>query len=634
MVVALKVVIILISTNSAFAQKPSKKMLRLFGEAKNLYNMNEYEAAASVLCDCLVLDSTYMDARLLLADAYYASDKVLMSAQTNFNSAVMDSTHSRLYFNAGRQFLQIGHYNDAIESFSRFISSKPRNKKTAAVADSLLQSARIAQTFVENAYPINNLYRDSLINTKDDEYVNSLTADEKKLYFTRRHNKDGVLNEDVFVATRNDVDSKQFDEVCDVSQFFSADKNEAAVSLSPDGNIMFITVCGSGDSYGSCDIYYSKKIGEDKWSSIKNLGENVNSAYWDSQPCMSSDSRVLFFASNRPNGYGKSDIWYSVINDDGVFLPAKNCGELINTAADELSPYIHYDGQTLYFSSDRYGGLGNLDLYMVDIQNNDTAVNLGYPINNYENQMNLVIEPNGNRIYTSNYTKETNYDIISFDMPEHLKPLSTICKSGLVVDRITKEPIENAKVDVTKLEENVDSISLIDDIYNRYSVTNYGGEFIMCLPEAFNYGITVTAEGYMLYSESGVMLRDTGLIYVELDKVEVGTVSIIRNINFEHDSYQLASSSKVELKSVAKMIKHNKDRKFEICGHTDDVGLAGYNQTLSEQRAKQVYDYLLSIGVEESSVSYTGYGSTRPISDNDTEEGRANNRRTEIICVE
>lgn len=610
-------------------------MLRLFDEAKNLYNQKEYEAAASVLCDCLVFDSTFIDARLLLADAYYASDEVLLSAQTNFNSAVMDSSFHRLYFNAGRQYLQVGCYDEATEAFSRFISSNPRNKKTAAVADSLLKAARVAQSFVENAYPVENLYHDTLINTDDDEYVNSLTADRKNLYFTRRHHKEGVLNEDVFVASRNDADDKRFASVSDVSQFFSADKNEAAVSLSPDGNIMFLTVCGSGDSYGSCDIYYSKKIGDNKWSAIKNLGENVNSAFWDSQPCMSSDSRVLFFASTRPDGYGKSDIWYSILNDDGVFLPAKNCGELINTDADELAPYIHYDGQTLYFSSDRYGGLGNLDLYMVDIQSNDTAVNLGFPINDHENQMNLVIEPNGDRIYTSNYSKETNYDIISFDLPEHLKPLTTICKNGLVVDRITKEPIEGAKVDVTNTSQIEDSaFSLIEDVYNRYSETNYKGEFTMCLPIDFSYGITVMAEGYMIYSDCAVMLQDTGVMYVELDKVEVGTVSIVRNINFEHDSYHLAETSLVELKSVAKMIQQNRGRKFEICGHTDDVGLASYNQALSERRAKQVYDYLLSIGVEESSVSYTGYGSTRPISDNDTEEGRASNRRTEIICVE
>lgn len=629
------VMVMLISVGSAFAQKPSKKMLRLFDEAKNLYNQKEYEAAASVLCDCLVFDSTFIDARLLLADAYYASDEVLLSAQTNFNSAVMDSSFHRLYFNAGRQYLQVGCYDEATEAFSRFISSNPRNKKTAAVADSLLKAARIAQSFVENAYPVENLYHDTLINTDDDEYVNSLTADRKNLYFTRRHHKEGVLNEDVFVANRNDADDKQFASVSDVSQFFSADKNEAAVSLSPDGNIMFLTVCGSGDSYGSCDIYYSKKIGDNKWSAIKNLGENVNSAFWDSQPCMSSDSRVLFFASTRPDGYGKSDIWYSILNDDGVFLPAKNCGELINTDADELAPYIHYDGQTLYFSSDRYGGLGNLDLYMVDIQSNDTAVNLGFPINDHENQMNLVIEPNGDRIYTSNYSKETNYDIISFDLPEHLKPLTTICKNGLVVDRITKEPIEGAKVDVTNTSQIEDSaFSLIEDVYNRYSETNYKGEFTMCLPIDFSYGITVMAEGYMIYSDCAVMLQDTGVMYVELDKVEVGTVSIVRNINFEHDSYHLAETSLVELKSVAKMIQQNRGRKFEICGHTDDVGLASYNQALSERRAKQVYDYLLSIGVEESSVSYTGYGSTRPISDNDTEEGRASNRRTEIICVE
>ena len=317
---------------------------------------------------------------------------------------------------------------------------------------------------------------------------------------------------------------------------------------------------------------------------------------------MSSDGRTLFFSSNRPGGYGAEDIWYTRLNDDGTFSEAKNIGNQINTEYKELSPFIHFDGITLYFSSDRPNGLGGLDLWMLNMQNDTVATNLGYPINDFNDQMNFVVSPSGRRGYISTVNDFGNdYDIISFDIPENLKPVPTVCKPGIVIDALTDNPVSNVRIDLTEYNAEIK-----DGIVSN---SDENGQFIVCMKTYSKYGITVVAPNYMIYS--ALIENDTNTIVVRMQPLEIGKPVIINNVQFEYDSYELKPESFPELNRLVRMMKDNETLSFDIYGHTDNAGEDNYNQRLSEKRAQSVYDYLVSMGISASRLTYKGFGAYR-----------------------
>ncbi len=621
-IVIITVIIATLTNTTLCAQpKPSRKAQRLYNEALADFHNNDLNNAILRVNDCLATDSCYIDARLLKADILTSLKQFKDAAVTNINTAAIDTTRVSLYLNAGRQFMRCGEYNSAADAFNNYLNHvKVKSKRQ--YADSLRNACIIAQKFVDSKYEITNIYFDSLINTNNDEFINALSSDETTLFFTRRHSVRGFANEDIMLAKREDINDNQFDITESINDLLTLEGNEGAVTLSPDGSIMFFTACGREDGMGSCDLYYSKRLSEHRWSTPKNLGPSVNSKYWESQPCMSSDGRTLFFSSNRPGGYGEEDIWFTRLNDDGTFSEAENIGNHINTEFKELSPFIHFDGVTLYFSSDRPNGLGGLDLWMINLQYDTVATNLGYPINDFSDQMNFVVSPSGKRGYISTVNGlSDNYDIMSFDIPEVVKPVPTVCKPGVVIDASTGNPISDVRIDLT--EYNDGTINGIVSNSDEY------GQFIVCLKTSGSYGITVVAPDYMFYS--ALIEHDTDSIVVRMQPFEIGKPMIINNVQFEYDSYELKSESFPELNRIVKMMKDNATLSFDICGHTDNAGEDSYNQKLSEKRAQTVYDYLVRMGIPASRLTYKGFGATKPIASNESEEGRSLNRRTEII---
>ena len=621
-IVIITVIIATLTNTTLCAQsKPSRKAQRLYNEALTDFHNNDLDNAILRVNDCLAADSCYIDARLLKADILTSLKQFKEAAVTNINTAAIDTTRISLYLNAGRQFMRCGEYDSAADAFSNYLNHV-KSKSKYQYADSLLKACMIAKNYVDNKYEITNYYSDSLINTDNDEFINALSSDETTLFFTRRHLVRGFINEDIMSAKRENINDNQFDNIESINDLLTLEGNEGAVTLSPDGSILFFTACGREDGMGSCDLYYSRRLNDHRWSAPKNLGPSVNSEYWESQPCMSSDGRTLFFSSNRPGGYGAEDIWYTRLNDDGVFSEAKNIGNQINTEYKELSPFIHFDGITLYFSSNRPNGLGGLDLWMFNMQNDTVATNLGYPINDFNDQMNFVVSPSGGRGYISTVNDlGTDYDIVSFDIPEDVKPVPTVCKPGIVIDASTDNPVSNVRIDLTEYNaETKDGI---------VSNSDENGKFIVCMKTYSKYGITVVAPNYMIYS--ALIENDTNTIVVRMQPLEIGKPVIINNVQFEYDSYELKPESFPELNRLVRMMKDNETLSFDIYGHTDNAGEDNYNQRLSEKRAQSVYDYLVSMGISASRLTYKGFGANKPVAPNDTEEGRKLNRRTEVV---
>lgn len=620
------------SSNACLSQnQPSKKALRQLEIAENLYYDKIYDEALTQIDKCLRIDSLYRDALMLKAYVLLELEDYCSAAE------YMYAANKILYMPNEKPFLKIGYCYFSCGQFAqaKHFLEKHKNDGIESAADyrfvdSLLNVISVAEILLNNPLDINLVSLKGAINSPHDEFVNAISSDNKWLIFTRRVTDSALvagdfyvhktLEETVFFAQMDDTTSNVFPagDVAPELEYCSA------VTLSPDGNLLLFAACNNNDGLGSCDIYCSERNGE-KWSKPFNLGSPVNTRYWESQPCMSSDGKTLFFVSNRPGGFGKSDIWYAIRDENGDFSNAYNLGNRINTNRDEFTPFIHFDAHTLYFSSDGHPGLGDLDLFKVDLNGDteDKPENLGYPINDKNAQQCFIVSPDGHIGYISSAFGKNNFDIYSFEIPEQIRPSSTVCVDGVVVDAVTQMPLK-ALVEMNSADaENFYSINTSDD-----------GKFKLCLKEDEYFGITVSCEGYMMFSENNISTAETEKVRnIRLSPLSTTKEFVARNIVFALDSYQLESSSFLELDRIVKFIKLNGGYNFEVRGYTDNTGTVEHNMTLSKNRARAVYEYLIGKGIPATRLSYKGYGQENPVATNDTEDGRAANRRTEFIIL-
>jgi outer membrane protein OmpA-like peptidoglycan-associated protein len=394
---------------------------------------------------------------------------------------------------------------------------------------------------------------------------------------------------------------------------------------------MYFTACNRPDGLGRCDIYFSMIDGKN-WSLPKNIGAPVNSEYWESQPSISADGKTLYFVSNRPGGIGGMDIWITEMDENGEWGEPYNAGDVINTPGDETTPFIHFDGKTLYFSSNGRPNLGGYDIYLTRIQDDESwsePVNLGYPINTHRDEMGLTIESNGIRAYyASTATPGGEKALFYFDLHEAVRPEQVSFLKGRVFDSETRRSLI-ANYELT----NLTSGNLVAS-----ELTTDEGEFFVCLPAGFNYGLNISAEGYLFYSENfpfdGEYSDFQPLVKdIHLRRIKEGEKLVLYNVLFDINSSDLMRQSEAELSKLLALMLNNPSVTVEISGHTDDTGSKEYNQSLSEQRALAVVRYLSEHGVDNSRMTHRGYGMTKPVADNIAPEGRRLNRRTEVMIT-
>jgi hypothetical protein len=408
--------------------------------------------------------------------------------------------------------------------------------------------------------------------------------------------------------------------------------NEGAQSISSDGSYMYFTACDRSDGLGSCDIYFSA-FNNGRWSEPANLKAPVNTPRWESQPSISSDGRTLFFSSSRSGGIGGKDIWYSRMDDRNQWKEPVNLGAVVNSSGDEMSPFIHFDGKTLYFASNGRVGMGGFDLYVTRLQNDSTWTepeNLGYPINTFNDEMGLVIESAGQKAYYSTIRdKSHGKDIFYFNLYESAIPNPVSYLKGRVYDRITGRLLI-ADYELINLSTGKTSVK---------NKTDANGNFLVCLPSGYNYGINVSKPGYLFYSENFMFegahpVAEPYIKRISLSPIKVGESMLLSNVFYEVDSWELKKESINELNNLVALLKENKNLILEIGGYTDSTGSDEYNMTLSAKRALSVVDYLVSQGISVERLKYKGYGNSSPIGNNITEEGRKLNRRTEAKVIE
>ena len=361
----------------------------------------------------------------------------------------------------------------------------------------------------------------------------------------------------------------------------------------------------------------------------ENLGPLINTDLWESTPSLSADKQTLYFSSTQYGGYGGKDIWMSKRIGQGKWGAPINLGPTINTSADETCPFIHADNTTFYFNSNGHLGYGQSDVF-ISKKNNDTTfstpVNLGYPINTIDDEGSLYVAADGKTAYYSSDRFDVNngLDIYTFKLRDEIKAIRTLWISGKVYDNKTKVGLPSL-INLTSIYSTQKTMSIQTDEEGNYLIT---------LPEGKNYALDIYRKGYLFYSERFSLERAPDdsfyIIDVPLQLAEAGSKAVLKNITFDYNQSTIKKTSSAELENIIKLLIDNPKIKLSVEGHTDNAGGSAFNLKLSLNRAMAVVDYLTQKGISRTRLSAKGLGDTRPIDSNTTEQGKSNNRRTEI----
>jgi outer membrane protein OmpA-like peptidoglycan-associated protein/tetratricopeptide (TPR) repeat protein len=608
--------------------KIAKKNKALYAKALEYADQDLYQDALSLINIALENEPTYLDAQLSKAGILGELKRYAEAVKAYSKAFVMDSAYAREYLLPySINLAGMGNFEEALKAAGLFLLIPKLNENSVkagtfrknnyafAVEQSRKHSQLSSSGFRNAGDAINSVFP---------EYFPSLTIDEKTLVFTRRVNG---TNEEFYEANAAD---NRWVQATPLKGTVNTPFNEGAQHISQDGKWLVYAGCNFPDGYGSCDIYISI-LTASGWSKRENLGEAINSEAWESTPCLSPDKQELYFSSNRPGGYGGSDIYVSRLRPNGRWSSPQNLGQLVNTAGDESAPFMHADNETLYFTSSGLQGYGGKDIFFSKkrMSGFDTAVNLGYPINTIDNEGGLIVAANGvNAFYSSDRADSRGgQDIYTFELREDLRPLNTTWVQGKVYDSATGKGL-SAIVELIDLS----SKRVVTELQ-----TDADGNYLSTLPLGRNYAFSVNKKGYLFYSNrfmlKEVVSGDHFEVNIPLQPFAKGANIVLRNILFETGKFVLLSESMTELDKIVSILRENPALKVQISGHTDNVGKDADNLVLSASRAKAVVEYIITKGILAARLTHKGFGAAQPVADNSTEQGRSLNRRTEMTVI-
>jgi tetratricopeptide (TPR) repeat protein len=579
-------------------EKVSPKAMKYFEKAVFYYQGSAWADCEKELLKAIAEDPQFPDPHIMLGDVYLETGKVpeaidqykhALDLKPEKENQVMSLLANTLFNNE--------RYSEAAEYYEKLLGLPSSRADDKAWLQKKLEESKFRQNLMENPVAFHPVNLGPSVNSSYDEYINALAADGSGIYFTRRSKNTGTTGKDFIEDLYFAGFSADSTETAEKLTYPPGKENDAGgLCISPDGRLLFFTACFRADGYGSCDLYFSEKTG-DEWSEARNLGNQVNSEAWEAQPSISPDGSTLYFASNRKGGAGSSDLWKTQRNAEGEWTKPMNLGSPVNTAAAEMAPFIHFDNQALYFSSAGHMGLGGADLFKSTRSGNGWAVpqNLGYPINSKDDELVIIINPEGDLGYISSFdmTSGRGYDIYRFQLPDDIKPVAVTYLKGKVYDRDTRLPLE-ASFSLIDIEKDSLIIGAMSDRIN--------GEFLVCLPGNRDYALNVSCDGYLFYSDHFPLSEiksslDPVLKNIPMEPVAVGNSMVLRNIFFDTDQFELKTASFPELDKLVKFLADNPSIRIEIGGHTDNEGSEEYNEVLSRNRANSVYSYLVDSGL-------------------------------------
>lgn len=610
--------------------KVGKKAATAYQKALEVAGNGQFREAIRWIDQAIAADARFVDAYLSKAGLHGELKEYAPAVEQYEKAFSLDQAYTAEYLLPyAINLAGMGSFEQAKTALEKLLASPgldERSRKAAGYRLDCMKFALSADSLKKDRnYVFSPRNMGDNINSIDSEYFPALTIDGKTLVFTRR--LDG-RNEDFFMSHLH-TDEWSLAEA--LNGEVNSLQNEGAQTLSLDGQLLFFTGCNFPDGLGSCDIYFSMRT-KTGWSLPKNMGENVNTESWESAPSLSPDKRSLYFASSMPGGLGGSDIWVTRRGSDGRWSEPENLGPSVNTPGNESAPFIHPDNQTLYFTSNGHRGYGGDDLFLTRRLANDqwsAPMNLGYPINTIENEGSLIVSADGKTAYYASDRADSRggLDLYTFELREDVRPVKTLWVEGQVLDSSTHAGLPSA----------VDLIDLATGRQLSSIQTDEEGYYLMPLPLGSDYAFHVNRKGYLFYSGnfpfSEKVPDSTYRMDIPLQPVRKDAQITLRNIFFATGDFKLKPESAAELDIIIKWLQENPHVRIRINGHTDNVGQPADNLALSTRRARAVTDYLQSKGINAARLSYQGFGATRPIAPNTTEEGKARNRRTEMEII-
>jgi outer membrane protein OmpA-like peptidoglycan-associated protein len=530
-------------------------------------------------------------------------------------------------------------WEQSIRSMELYINTARLSRDRMAQAQKELGNLKFTQGEYE-AYVAQNFnynIQKLSFSTGELEYFPTISGDSEYLVFTHRDiSVSRPTDEDLFMGTLDGMARNGKPLEGNLNSVL----NEGAASVSADGQFMVLTVCNRPDGKGKCDLYYSYWNPNDGWAIPKPLPGDINTGRWESQPSLGPDGQTIYFVRGENSVSTDMDIFVSTMGTDGNWSKGKKLPKSINSSDRESSPFIHFDGKTLYFRSERSPSIGGSDFFKCTRLTDSTwskAINLGFPLNSFGEEFSMVIDKSGTFGYLASdrgneilpdYTTMTALDLYKFELPDHLQPEARENYDIVIVDSLSNRAIGKASVQLY----NDDGVQF----FNGISSQNTGKVRLMTDGSAIR--VTAYKKGYVPYSGgiSGLdyiarPLHGPKVAYIRLVPIETGSRFALKNILFELDESILLSKSENELAMLYRMLKDEPQLQATVIGHTDNQGNRAYNQSLSEARAEAVLKWLVAKGIAPTRLKSDGRGLDEPIASNDTESGRALNRRTEII---
>lgn len=629
----LSTVFVLLSALSASSQwyKPAlvdRAAFEMFLQAYEHARYDEFDKALPLLNKALTIDNKFVEAYIGKGNIFSRQKKYADAIEMYGIAKGLDSVFFKQHLPAYALALAgVGRFKDALNETNEFLANINISAKARSMALQRKKNYEFAiekNSSIEQQYTFTPIRFSDSVNSNNLEYYPSFPIEANKIIFTRR-----VGNNEDFYESR--FINGQWQNADPLNGAVNTGFNEGAQSISADGKMMVFAGCDYPRGFGSCDLYVSYFDDSGKWSSPQNLGKAVNTDFWESAPTIAADKTSIYFSSNRPGGIGGQDIWVTRFKD-GEWQKAQNVGIVINTKGDDGSPFLHADGQTLYFSSNGHLGYGGSDLF---VSRKDSSgdwgmpVNLGYPINTIDEEASIVILPDGKTAWyaSDRFSGSQGLDLYQFTLRRDLSATKTIWVKGRVVDRQNGKPT-SARLELSEVPsgKSIEVVEVKED-----------GSFLVVLPQGRDYAFNVNKKGYLFFSQNFPLKShpadSIALIQIAIQKLEKGAKAVLRNIFFDTREITLRPESKFELDKLVTLLSENPTIKIQVEGHTDNVGTPKDNLQLSIGRALAVKNYLISKGVNSVRILHKGFGELKPIVSNMDEAGRSQNRRTEILVL-
>ena len=569
----------LFSQDCFVKKKRSVKMMRKIDQNLPHYSFNDVKR---VLSDIESKEGSSAQVFDVYALIYWLKEDFLKAEEyANKSIDLCPESFSTSNYIIGMLDFLMKDYDKCIFSLKKAfdIGIKDRFSERAKIT---LEKATVLSQILRDTVPYNPELVDG-ISTEFDEYLPLISPDQEIAFYTRRGQRDdlGIIDKksEEFIVSEGTLES--FDSGSKMTYPFNQNNNEGGSTITIDNNILYFTICSKFSSaYTNCDIYYVERKSGGEWSDLASLDQVNNPKSWESQPSISADGQTLIFASDRKGGYGGVDLYIVKKDELGHWGDPENMGSVINSKLDDKSPFLHVDGETLYFSSEKFPSLGGFDIFISRLDDDDNwqdPKNIGYPINSIDDEIGMFVTTDGSTAYfcSNKLDGVGGWDLYSFDLYDEARPERVLFLKGDITD------IDGNLVDSVSLNfQNISTNEIVSIFVNE-------GKYVsaLTLEDSDDVLLTFDKEGYSFnshyISSSDNDFSSPSRIDIDLTKIEKGSTFEINNIYFATDSFNLNPISKVTLSSFSEYLIKNQDLELLISGHTDNIGDDSNNLILS-----------------------------------------------------